>query len=156
MKLSIKIILLLILILFNKVGLSQSIIFRDIETMIKQPTYENEQYLSSKSFSLTETRLNGNDILEKYAKISEFIWLGWTWKTKDGRTKREISYGSSSNTSSLYMLSDIQKSGFTYKSDNRNEESKGKFIYLESDDYNLQIFIPDDTNDYCLFTLTEK
>jgi hypothetical protein len=135
---------------------AQSITFKDIKTMAKQPTSVNEKYLLDRSFSLHDIKFNLNDTLRDYEKISEFVKLGWTWTTKDGRTLREISYGTSNNESALYMLNEIQHMGFVYKSDNRNEEANGKFIYLEDYVYNLQIFIPDDKQNYCLITLTEK
>lgn len=145
----------LIILFFINPAFSQSISIKEIESFIKQPLYKSEQYLLDKSFTLVQTKFNGNDEIKTYSKAFESINLGRTWTTKDGRKLKDVTYHTTDKVAMLYLLSELKETGFKYKSDEYNTEENGRFIFLESDEYLAQVFISatEETN---LVKLVEK
>ena len=128
---------------------SQSIQLADLKTLITKSNSECENYLFRKGFVFSREK----GIVKVYDKSDETVYIGWIWTTKDGRELKEVTYMTNNKTYTVLMIADI-KDYFTYKDSDKKGNSTT--IYMENDQYKIQIGINQGEGEYNIVSMREK
>lgn len=148
----------LIILLFISTSIfGQSVSISDLQSFASRPQNLSKNALEEKGFFLSQGKVRREgDTIKIYRKGEESIYLGDSYISANGRKLKSTSYLTANKPYYVGLMEQIKTAGFNYDDEKEDTILGGKWIYLSTTFYSIQLFMPNKNDEFASIQVIEK